>query len=204
MNLLRRLAVVIVLLAPMVANAGYIKVDVAGGANNEINVPSGSDFGVFNVIGHLLFGFTESAWIDAGNGERYQFPTLLNYEFEWSAASFQTQEILAEDSCETGDGYGGLLAVNEFIEYSSGSQIQYDWTRGFWFSCQTPISAMSIDLSPAEEVGFLFYDLESPYAIAVSNHDLSYDMTIMPEPGTLALLGIGLAGIGLTRRRRKA
>jgi hypothetical protein len=175
-----------------------------GVASNEINVPTSSDFGVFKVIGHLLFGFSESAWIDAGNGERYQFPTLLNHEFEWSAASFQTQEILAENSCETGDGFGGLPFINEFIEYSSSSQIPYDWTRGFWFSCHTPISAMLIDLGFAGEVAFTFYDLEHPCAIGASNHNLSYDMIIMPEPGTFALLGIGLAGIGLTRRRRKA
>jgi len=40
------------------------------------------------------------------------------------------------------------------------------------------------------------------YSWALPNDTITYRIGTVPEPGTLALLGLGLAGLGLSRRRK--
>jgi hypothetical protein len=49
----------------------------------------------------------------------------------------------------------------------------------------------------------LRYGSGSDVALFHAIDDVQFNMASVPEPGTLALLGIGLVGMGLSRRRKK-
>jgi hypothetical protein len=78
--------------------------------------------------------------------------------------------------------YSGTDLVGQF---ANGNQVSYSSNRyiNFWFSGET------FDAVRLTSTNFAF---ES------DNH--AFRSTSVPEPGTLAMLGLGLIGVGLTRR----
>jgi hypothetical protein len=56
--------------------------------------------------------------------------------------------------------------------------------------------------STSDSMTFVFSDVAAGSFGALGGVDIVFDVTSAPEPASMALLGVGLAGLGMIRRRR--
>ena len=72
---------------------------------------------------------------------------------------------------------------------------------------QTALAALAnaVPVAPFTGISSItFFISDSHYPDNIGGISLSVDVAAVPEPGSLALLGLGLAGFGLARRRKVA
>ena len=198
------LASLAVLLSPMAAQADIIAFEsaatgtcqvTAGGSIDGFTLGAydGDSGGGFNNA-DTQGGGCELAVPDAYSGTNY----MLNFnsviaEFTRDVGTFDLISLFVHSDSRSGDStvrFQGLDGIGGSILYSIDVAITASWQQ-VSFSGWTGVKTFT-------------WDSLVPGTSNIGIDDFEYNAQSVPEPGTLALLGIGLLGMGAARRRRKA
>ena len=203
------LALVVVLMSPMAANATVIQIGAMTNANVVI------DFGTF-ATGATSVAAINAAALGAG---------IVSISFSAASGIGNYDTDLGSGNALAADGVGGLTIVPELGVYANatsmtivldhlvsqfgfqladrtGSTLEFFAGAALVGTISTP-DIMTPPVTDFFESSVLFDRIVLSQGVNWVIPELVIETRAVPEPGTLALLGIGLLGMGAARRRRK-
>lgn len=206
MKQLKLLTAAILLIMPLAANAdlitnGNFDSDLSGW-DQAGDIATTWDAGTAH-LGHpgtlgtsLLFQVFD---IQAGTSA-----VSISFDYQW-----QVTAPAIEDFFVVRFDYVGSLFAEELV-YQGSTAAVFGSTVSFSKEVKLPDLGGLDDLLQPDVpllsgfIAFILHENNSSNGTRIQLDNIAVRAVSVPEPGTLALLGLGLAGIGMTRRKKKS
>lgn len=223
--LVRASALVGCLMISAVANAVPVTYDFTGtGSLNTLGVGGTSVASAQTFTGWVTIDVIapDPSGSDSGSGSNYAYDSngwvQSDFFIDWGSDSLNPSSVPGQtysdmyaqvqsgfvDSLYNRELYHGVVNGTTYYSYAELSR----YTNSAWLSDLSFDQSVGLAPGGSNDLYFADYSFTESYNYVGYNGSINLSSftartTSVPEPGTLALLGLGLAGLGLKRRRSR-